>query len=648
MSRQIRQFYDFGAVRLDASNRLLYKDGKQLSLQPKLVETLLVLITNAPALVDKETLLSAVWQDAIVEEGGLKRNISLLRKALGDEGRFIETLPKRGYRFAGEVKESWEKDATAPITPSAHTEIILERRANLTIKREEEASDSPEPHPLILRGLLSQKSWRYLLILVAIPTVLLLSVFSFWALKKSRVDSNRASIKSIAVLPFRNLAAKGKEEHLGVGMADVLITRLSNIRTVNVRPTSAVMMFNNSEQDSITAGQKLGVDAVLEGTIYTLGDRMRVTARLLKVNDQFPIWAAQFDERADDFLLVQNGIAQQVASFLEVSSSDTREAALRKRYTESADAYQLYLTGRYHLNKRDGDIKAESYFRQAIEKDSKFALAYLGLADILTMKGLYEQSALAIGKALEIDDQLGEAYASRGFWRMFKAWQWDKAEADFQRSIELSPGYGTAHQWYAALLAITGRVEEAKAEMQRALEIDPISHNFLADMAQMHYFAREYDEAESYCRKSLEIFPNFSFAREYLKDVRFKKGEGDKAIELELNELKANFPAPVYPDEVNAQELALAEAYRLFGYKGYLRALIKRYSNRTADAFGYYALSRYYAVLGENENALDCLEKGCESREFMLPFVNVDPIYDDLRSEARFQAVIRTMGLQPM
>jgi DNA-binding winged helix-turn-helix (wHTH) protein/TolB-like protein/Flp pilus assembly protein TadD len=647
MAKQINHLYEFGSVTLDATNRLLHKDGEQLPVQPRVVETLLVLVQSAQSIVDKDTLLGAVWQGAIVEEGGLKRNISLLRKALGEDGRFIETLPKRGYRFTAEVKERWEETPTF-LTEEAISEVVLERRASLRITHEEAPAAAAPGRTEVAKRLWPEAWRRPALALPASVMALLLAGLGFWWATSKSDAARPAPITSIAVLPFKNLAVPAQGEHSGVGMADVLITRLSNIKDLNVRPTNAVMKFNSNEQDPIAAGQALGVDAVLEGSMYRVHGRMRVTARLVRVSDQSPVWAGQFDEKADDFLSLQNAIAHQLVSSLSLNISRTEKEALAKRHTENADAYQLYVTGRYHWNKRNGDgvAEAERYFRKAIEKDPDFALAYLGLADTLTIRGVYDEPKTAIDKAIELDDRLGEAYASRGFWKMVKGWQWGEAEADFKRATELNPGYGTAHQWHATLLAITGRVEEAKAEMRRALEIDPTSHNFLADLGQMHYFAREYEQAESYCRKALAVYPDFGFAISYLKDIYLKKGEPDRAFEEEMKYARTNYLPFADSQDRIAQEMAKARAeYRRSGYLGWWRGSLERLLNRTTDFFTFHALVRNYTLLGEKEKALEALEKSCESRDFMLPFVHVDPLYDELRAEPRFQAVIRRLGL---
>jgi DNA-binding winged helix-turn-helix (wHTH) protein/TolB-like protein len=655
MAKQINHFYEFGSVRLDATNRLLYKNGAQLSVQPRVIETLLVLVKNPHVIIDKETILDVVWPGVAVEEGGLKRNISVLRKALGEEGRYIETLPKRGYRFTAEVRENWE-EIPAYTVESAASELLVQRRASLRITQEEEVSDSADSHADVYQPKTTHRARapqirtmsRRMLTTFAGTTALVLASVGVWWATSNPEAAGPAPVKSIAVLPFKSLASHSDDEHLSIGLADALITRLSTIKGLSVRPTSAIIKFKDKEQDSVAAGQMFGVDAVLEGSIYRTNDRMRIMTRLLRVKDQSAIWAGQFDEKADGLLSIQNAIANQIVSSLALNLSSSEKDALAKRHTESPDAYQLYLTGRYHWNKRNKDAgaKAESFFLQAIEKDPGFALAYLGLSDTLIMGGVYEESLSAIKKALELDDQLGEAYASRGFWKMFKGWQWDEAEADFKHSVDLNPGYGTTHQWYATLLAIRGRVEEAKSEMRKALEIDPMSHNFVADLGQMHYFAGQYDEAESYCRKALEIYPDFLNARIYLSDILLKAGDENRAFDEDMKAAQLHLATSKGPPDRIAEGIAFArELYRQSGYKGYWRSVVERLLNRTADGFSYYALVRGYALLGEKEKALDALEKSYENRDFMLPFVNVDPLYDTLRSEPRFKAVFRRMGL---
>jgi tetratricopeptide (TPR) repeat protein len=281
----------------------------------------------------------------------------------------------------------------------------------------------------------------------------------------------------------------------------------------------------------------------------------------------------------------------------------SERATLKKRYTDSGEAYQLYVKGRYYWNKRSisGMVEAQFHFRQAIERDPNFALAYVGLADTLLMET--PEASLAVNKAIELDSTLGEAYATLGFAGMFRAWDWTKAEESFKRAIELNPGYGTSHQWYATLLAMTGRAAEAKEEMKRALEIDPLSHNFLADLGQMHYFAREYEEAERYCRKALQVNPDFHFAHEYLADIYTKTGRDDEAFEEHLSASKTFTRDPKYGKDGETGQQSLREVYRKSGMKGFLRNQIQSGVRDSFTGFSYF-VAKFYALLGEKQEAL--------------------------------------------
>jgi len=391
-------------------------------------------------------------------------------------------------------------------------------------------------------------------------------------------------------------------------------------------------------------GKLLGVDAVLEGSVYRIQEKIRVTARLMRVSDQSPIWSGQFDDKATDVLVVQNAIAEQVADSLTLNLSAGEKAALTKHYSENQDAYQLYVKGRYYWNKRSwpGMAQADYFFRRAIEKDPEFALAYLGLADRLFTGRDNAEAYSVLGKALALDPNLGEAYATMGFAQMFHAWDWQKAEESFKRAIELNPGYGTAHQWYATLLAITGRMDEAKQEMRRALEIDPMSANFLADLGQMHYFAHEYEDAESYCRKALEIAPDFLFAHEYLGFIYLKTGREANAFEEYRKRDRSNAFDMAPANDVEREDARVKAQYLQSGMSGFLRQRIDDFGTRCTGAC--YVLTKYYALLGDKEQALAGLEKSYEARDFLLPFVNTDPVFDDLRAEPRFQAILHRMG----
>jgi len=649
MQARTKRIYEFGIFRLDGDEGVLLREDHRVPLTPKAFDLLLLLVENRGHVVAKEEIMSRLWPESFVEEVNINRNISMLRRALAESPNdpvYIETVPKRGYRFVAAVVELEANEG----------ELILERRtsAEINTEEEEEITDRPyadhtiEPATIartIARVGLIDTWHRHVGLRSAVVVLMLVAAVVFgWTTGRHRHDAETAKVKSLAVLPFKDMGAAG-DEHLGLALADVLITRLSNLKEVQVRPTSAVQKFEGQEQESTAAGQMLGVDAVLEGSMHRRHHQIRVTVRLLRVSTKSPIWSGQFDDDAKDVLAMQNAIAEQVANALALKMTDGEKAAIAKRYSEDADAFQLYVKGRYYWNKRTwpGMTQAEYFFRQAIERDPDFALAYLGLADMLFTGSAHPEGYTALNKALALDPNLGEAYATMGFTHMFHEWDWQKAEASFRRALELKPGYGTAHQWYATLLAITGRVDEAKREMQRALEIDPMSANFLADLGQMHFFAREYGVAETYCRKALEVAPDFGFAHHYLSDIYVKTGREAEAFEESRKGDRSNAFDAGLADGPGVDAPLRAES--LPSGSGFLRQRVKDLGGRFRGAC--YVVARYSALLGEREQALEGLEKSYEARDFFLPFVNADPFFDGLRTEPRFQALVRRLNLAP-
>jgi DNA-binding winged helix-turn-helix (wHTH) protein/TolB-like protein/Tfp pilus assembly protein PilF len=621
MSPEIGHLREFGKFRLDSEKKFLWCDGEPVALPLKALELLCLLVENRGAVVTKEEIWKSVWQDSFVEETNLTHNIYLLRKTLKEygEGDLIQTVPRRGYRFAGDVQTGGT--------------LVIERRAVTRIMIEE--TETPVPAFPRKRGV----------VVAAVACFLIAAITGFTVWNARQGEASNSAIRSIAVLPFITIDPTAKTEYSGLGMADVLITRLSNIKEITVRPTSAIL--NLHEQNSVEAGKMLSVDAVLEGTIFRTEEKTRVTVRLVRVSDQTSIWTGQFEERLQDELRLHDEIALQLVDALALKLSGSEKTALVKKYTESPDAYQTYAKGRYEWNKRSfaGMIEAQRLFRNAIEQDPGFALAYVGLADVLITGPASGEEYTLLQRALEIDPELAEAHASLGFFQMFHQWNWGTAEASFKRSIELNPNYATAHHWYATLLAIEGRNDEAKAEIHRALEINPVSHNFLADLGQIHYFAHEYREAETYCKKALEIYPNFVFAHTYLHYIYLKTGDYGRAVEEQIAAEKADH---AFRDQAVGREREFEKAiglkkaaYRHGGIDNFNRSL-----NAGETGSFQYIPAKRYAFLSENENALESLERSAASHEFLLAFVKADPIFDAIRDEPRFREVLRKMGLQ--
>lgn len=626
--------YEFGDFLLVPSERLLLRDGEAVQLSAKVFDTLAVLVENSGSVVQKDDLISRVWPDAIVEESGLTRNISVLRKSLGEDSAgqiFIETVPKVGYRFVARVRES----------PFDTSELIIERRVLSRTVTEEEVTDAGET----VSTNASAKRSRSLMWAIAASAIVLIAAVAYLLLSREEPVSV-AQVKSIAVLPFRVLGAEG-DQYLGVGMADVLITRLSAAGDIVTRPTSAVLRYDGSDQDAAKAGRDLKVDATLEGSIHKLDDRLRVTVRLINTESGATIWAAQFDEKLTDILAVQDSICEQVASALEMKITNENRSRLAIRHTADPEAYHQYLRGRYFWNRRtrEGYKKAIEYFNQAIEKDPAYALAYSGLADCYVLGGdalstqeAFSKAKAAAERALEIDNTLAEAHASLALMKMAYDWDFDSAESEFRRSIELNPNYATAHQWYADCLILMGRTDEAIASIRRAQELDPLSLIISRDAGRLFYFARRYDDAIAECRKTLELDPNFSPVHVTLADTYVQKKDYDAAINHYENVINLSGGRSL-------MKSPLAYTYALAGRKGEARRLldelIKMAGERPPNPFD---LAVIHTGLGENDEAIRLLEKAYRERSYRLVYIIVEPAFDPLRSDPRFAKLIERIN----
>ena len=635
MNAEPKQIREFGKFRLDTAQKVLWHEGLTVSMPLKELEVLCLLVENNGRLVTKNELIERLWADSFVEENNLSRHIYLLRKTLAERGadkNLIENVPRRGYRFTGEVRDV------------PHAGFIIEKhtRTQTVIEFEEEEKrreGEEEKKPLLL------KISSFPLLLFSSSIILL--IVGFLAYQSWRGGTQAPDIKTIAVLPFKAIDGGAENEHQGLGLTDILITRLSNIREITVRPTSAVSSLGG--EDPILAGQKLGADAVLEGSIYRAGDKTRVTARLVRVGDGSSLWNGQFEKLRSDEMRLQDEIAMQVTEALRLNLSGSEKNALTRQLTNSADAFELYQKGRLEWNKRSwaGMLEAERLFRNAIDRDPEFALAYAGLADTLVTQSNGVETELAILKALELDPNLAEAHASHGFYQIFHRWNWRQAEESLRKSIALNPNYPSAHHWLAQVLTIQGRHEEAKTAMRRALEINPRSHNFLADLGQIYYFNREYREAENYCLKALEIYPDFAFAHDYLSDIYLKTGEYDKAFDEILKAEKTIEDFRNVPDAVRENRLrAYREKIEKFPQIGIRRYIESRLAGQSPEPANYPVYASYYAFLGDREKTLDNLEKAFEGKGFLTAFVKADPVFDEFRNEPRFKEVLRKMKLE--
>lgn len=459
-------------------------------------------------------------------------------------------------------------------------------------------------------------------------------------------------IKSIAVLPFKPLLAESRDEALELGMADTLINKLSNIRQVTVRPLSAVRKYTSLEQDAAAAGREQRVDAVLDGNIQRSGQKMRVTVRLVRVMDGQEIWAEQFDEQFTDIFSVQDSVSSKVSGVLAVTLTGEEKELLAKRPTADVEAYQLYLMGRYHLNRLtdEGLRKALDYFQRAIDKDPSYALAYAGLADAyislgdfdaLPPKETFPKAKQAASQALKLDENLAEAHVSLANVRFLFDWDWTGPEDEYKRAIGINPGYSEAHQMYSYYLSGRGRFDEAVKEMQRAQELDPLSLVKITGVGEVLHMARRDDEAIVAFRKVLEMDPNFGFGHWALGRAYAEKGMYEQAIASFQKAIPLSGDSPDEPAE-------LGRAYARSGRKAEARKIaddLKEQSKRRYIAPC--VIASLYAALGEKDQAFIWLDKAYDAHDFILVMLKVEPMFDDLRSDPRFTVLLKRVGLEP-
>jgi TolB-like protein/DNA-binding winged helix-turn-helix (wHTH) protein len=633
--------YEFGGFRLLPSERLLLREGKPVQLQPKVFDALVLLVESEGRLIEKDKLLKQLWQDTFVEEATLTRTISSLRKTLGEENKYIETVSKSGYRFIVAVRRVTQDTDSVSITQSEKSSTVRDEQTDKETK-----SETPNEQ----RTFFGLRINPRLLIALGLAVVLISAIAFVW-LFYLRDTKKNSLIKSIAVLPFKFIGGQEDTRALEVGMADALIIKLSKAKQIVVRPTSAVFKYAGQNPDPAATGRELRVDVVLDGSIQKDGDRLRVTVQLISSTDGTPIWADKFDTRATDIFAVQDNISAQITQALEVQLTGAEQRQLAKRQTENIDAYQAYTNGRYFWNKRSpADLKKSlGFFEQAVKLDPNYALAHTGIADCYQLFAEYRlmpategfaKARNAATKALEIDETLAEAHTSLAYTLAFYDWNWLVAEREFKRAIELNPNYATAHHWYSEYLVVFGRFDEARTEILRAQELDPLSLIIRVDVAAYYYLIRQYDEAIALSKKILEIDPNLAFAYVFIWASYQQKGMDKEAIAAYLKIVALLWGR----NETEVEELK--RAYEKAGIKGFWRKRLEQ-MNRPSNQQIY--LDWDYAVcyiwLGDKERAIESLQKAYAARNRWIINIKYDPTFDSIRSDPRFQELLRQMGL---
>ena len=464
-----------------------------------------------------------------------------------------------------------------------------------------------------------------------------------------RVRSTEVAIDSIAVLPFENKSAVPDTEYLSDGLAESLIYRLSQLLNLKVSPTSSVFRYEGKEIDPVKVGQELDVSAVLSGRIVQRGDQLTISAELLDVRTNRLLWGEQYDGKLSDLLATQRQIAREIVDKLKLKVSG-EEKVLAKHYTESNEAYQLYLKGRFYWNKRtvESNTKSIEYFNQAIEKDPNFALAYAGLADCYVVRinplppreKMLKAKAAAM-RALELDETLAEAHTSLARVLAVYEWDWTGAEKEFKRALDLNPRNAIAHVWYGGYFEAMGRHSESIAERKRAQELDPLSLVINSELGLAFYFARDYDHAIEQFQKTLELEPNFSLVNEFLPAAYEQKGMHEQAI--------AGFQKGMTlreGTELSFLMSGLGHVYGVSGKKAEARAVLDELKQMSQKEYvPADSIAHVYVGLGETDQAFAWLERAYGERSFGMAWLKVEPSWDSLRSDPRFTDLMRRVGL---
>lgn len=622
-----RERLRFGAFEVNLRSGDLRKSGMRVRLQGQPFQVLAILLERPGEVVSREELQKELWAaDTFVDfDHGLNKAINKIRDALGDSAespRYVETVARRGYRFLAEVKDAEPGSSVEPQT-----------RVHVGHQSGSEATIRP-------RGALSV-AWK----LGSVVSLLVL-ILAGWAIYPRKHAS--AAIRSLAVLPLENLSGDASQDYFADGMTDELITDLGQISALRVISRTSVMPYKSARKPLPQIARELGVDAVVEGTVLRSGNQVRITAQLIEAAADKHLWANSYEGDLRDTLALQNQVARSIAEQIRINLNTQEQAALKKSMVVNAEAYEAYLKGRYFWNKRtrEGLKKAVEYFNAAIAKDPSYAQAYAGLADSfallgnsdgLSPKDAYLKAKAAASKALELDDSLGEAHASLAFCLGDFEWNWDAAEKEYLRAIALNPGYATAHQWYAMQLRSLGRFDEAIVEIRKAENLDPLSLIISADVADVLFAAHRYDESVQQSRKAIDLDPEFPIAHYELGQALAQKKIFNGAIEeLEkANRLSGGDTTCV---------AVLAYAYAASGRTDEARKLLDELNKRTDRRFSYPAdEALIYASLNDNDEAMALLEKAYN--DHFDAQVLRSPAFDTLRSEPRFQELLRHMGL---
>jgi DNA-binding winged helix-turn-helix (wHTH) protein/TolB-like protein/tetratricopeptide (TPR) repeat protein len=626
MLNKARHLYDFGPFRFNTCERQLTRDGTDVCLTPRVLDLLQILVENQGRLLEKEEILNSVWPDSHVEEANLTVNMSILRKALGESPgeKYIETIPKHGYRFVADVRIA----EPANVIPTGGNPIPL--------LPEVDAAPSP-----------ARKS-RRVAILVALGGVVAVAAVATLAYRGFPV--NRGA-QRIAVLPFRNLSGQSADDYLGAGIAETLAAKLSKMHEILVPSVSSVRAAAESQANMTSLARSLQADALLTGSIQRMQDKLRITVQVLRGRDGSVLWAENFDGEFQNVFSFEDTIAQSVLVALDVHATDSEHASLRKSETKNPDAYALYMQGLFSASHRNGadHERAIEFFSGAAKADPGYALPHAmisfeatNLAGTGKQPDRWEQARREAKEAIRLDPELAEGYLASGQVMMRADWDWDGAEKAFQRALMLNPNLAAAHSAWSTLLTSRARHQQAISEMEEAVRIDPGSAPNRADLAWTYYCARRFQPAIENSRKALALdFKSSITHREFAKQLTAVHSFEEARHEYEQVALVGG---AAHGGSVADLGMILAASGRIEEARKIYESL-KNQDRRNISNYEY-SMAGLAAAIGSNDEAVAWLNHAVELRTARAIWIRVDPEMDPLRTDSRFDQIVKRARLR--
>lgn len=648
-------YYDFENFRLDVINEQLLKDNQPIPLTHKAFKTLLILVQNYGQLVKKEDIINQIWHDSFVEDSNLTQHIYVLRKTLGNnkQGKpFIETVPKRGYCFVGEMQkitaremslvESALKPRLRPDDSVLDEQFIYVKDENGRIHLSADQHLSEDLPKDLSAPISSTKKTFFstpILLIICLVGLISIGLISFQMFRPAKATG----INSIAVLPFKPIGKDSSDEKIGFGLADAVITSLSKQQKIPVRPTSAVFQFTEKNFDSVNAGKELGVDSVLEGTVQRDGEWIRVSVKLIKISDGSPIWVDTFDEKFTHIFAVQDSISTKVAKSLMLNLSNAQEQQLTARNTSNSEAYLAYQNGRYFWNKRSKEDleKAVTYFQKAVEIDQNYAIAYAMLADSYNMLYYYgfaddsketiDKADEAAQKSLSLNDSIPESHIAVSYVQIAKYKNYDASVKALERAIQLSPYNPTARIRYGWQLLRLRNIDGALEQMRIAQENDPLSPISNSALCSILLLKRNYPDALKYSEKAVELMPTAPLVKVQLASVYYLNGKPDAAISLlqeEINVPHSKYDALAGLAYIYAKTGKTNEAEELLGKLKAEINISNKYSDLALVAF----------ALGKKEESLEYFKTMLKRTNNIIPLSMLsDPFWEEIFKDEEFK-----------